>query len=148
MPTVPRNNFCNILGCKQEKFFGSAYCQEHGGVRTKNYDANSELYNSSSWKRIRSTVLRINPICQSCLSNGIVVQADVVDHVFPHRRDKHKFIHNVFQSLCVPCHTQKTKWEKRGIYEYFGTNPPQKFSDKDYVRVFAEHQEKNLRMVM
>lgn len=132
MPSMPLSAECNFLGCREARSFGTNSCEKHGGKRSEKYGRNAKLYNSTAWKSMRAGILSQNPICASCLCNGIITQTEAIDHVFPHRQDRNKFLINLFQGLCIPCHTQKTKLESEGIYRHFLEDGPVDYSDHDY----------------
>jgi 5-methylcytosine-specific restriction endonuclease McrA len=88
---------------------------------------------------MRKGILSQHPICASCLCNGIITQTESIDHVFAHRQNRNKFLINLFQGLCNPCHTQKTKLESQGIYRHFIKDGPVDYSEHDYsVKVLGE----------
>ena len=41
------------------------------------------MYQTKHWKQLRASQLSRQPLCQSCLSRGIVNSAKHIDHVFP-----------------------------------------------------------------
>lgn len=138
MPYAPLNNGkCRELGCKNSKSSRSTFCLEHGGGSTKKGQENSKLYNSSYWKTQRKIQLSKNPLCAACLLEGKVVQAEHIDHIFPHRQDKNKFRSNLFQSLCAPHHTLKTQEENKGVYFYYSPNGIIEYNDTDYAEQIA-----------
>jgi 5-methylcytosine-specific restriction enzyme A len=53
----------------------------------------------------------MHPVCALCESRNIITPATVVDHLVPHKGDKHAFMYGPVQSLCVECHNNT----KRGI---------------------------------
>jgi 5-methylcytosine-specific restriction protein A len=63
-------------------------------------------------KRYRS----LNPICVMCLKKGKIAQADVVDHITPHKGDQELMWSQAnWQSLCYPCHnSDKQRIDKGG----------------------------------
>lgn len=109
---------------------------EHGGrdtfdhKRYNNTDKRKEFnskYQTAQWRKLRQIQLSKHPLCASCLTDGKIVQAEHIDHLFPWSAiGEEAFYHNVFQSLCQPCHSIKTTLEQRGIYRHFG------FPNKDY----------------
>ena len=123
MPSIPTIIQCKQYGCKQPRArYGGGYCIEHGGKDT--YDCNTteerkefnSLYQTPFWRKTRITHLSRQPLCQSCLSRGIVAPAAHVDHLFPWRGlGREAFFTNVFQSLCHGCHSDKTQLERQGI---------------------------------
>ena len=132
MPTAPLNTKCRELGCKNEKTSRSTFCNEHGGAITEKGKENSKLYSTAFWKKQRVIQLSKKPLCASCLLEGRVVQAENIDHVFPHRQDNNKFRNNLFQSLCAPCHSLKTQEENQGNYLYYSPNGIIQYTEADY----------------
>ena len=111
MPTAPLNTKCRELGCKNDKTSRSTFCAEHGGGITEKGRENSKLYSTGYWQKQRRAQLSKEPLCAACLLEGRVVQAEAIDHVFPHRQNTEKFKTNLFQSLCIAHHTIKTQEE-------------------------------------
>lgn len=132
MPYAPLNTKCRELGCKNQKTSRSTFCLEHGGGITEKGKQNQKLYNTTYWKRQRISQLSKEPLCARCLLEGKVVQAEHIDHVFPHRQNDKKFRFNLFQSLCQVCHTYKTIDESKGIYNYYSSNGLITYTDADY----------------
>jgi 5-methylcytosine-specific restriction endonuclease McrA len=61
------------------------------------------------------------PYCALCWQKGLVVPAQVADHVVPHRGDARKFWFGRLQSLCEPCHNGiKTPTERLGYSKEIG----------------------------
>ena len=136
-----------MLGCKQPKSRFNSFCIEHGGRDTFNHQRynNSDKrqqgldkYQSAQWRTLRQIQLSTKPLCASCLTKGIVKQAEHIDHVFPWQQiGEHAFYHNLFQSLCASCHSSKTSLEQRGIYKHYDTEEKD-FTIGDYVRLFGK----------
>ena len=64
----------------------------------------SKLYNRR-WRRARHYYLLAHPLCVMCNNNDNIKQAQVVDHITPHKGDYALFWDsNNWQSLCKPCH--------------------------------------------
>ena len=135
LPTVPSNTKCRELGCPNPKTTRSCFCNEHGGGITEKGKANSKLYSTSAWKKQRVAQLSQQPLCAGCLCGGKVVQAQHIDHVFPHRQSDVKFKRNIFQSLCQSCHTLKTQMEAQGIYLHFTPDGVHQYTDADYYTI-------------
>lgn len=135
MPIAPLNDKCRELGCQNLKTFRSTFCSIHGGGITAKGKANSQLYSSTSWKKLRQAQLSSQPLCSCCLNSGKVTQAEHIDHVFPHRQSPQRFKNNIFQSLCASCHTLKTQAETRGLYLYWSKNGLVQYNESDYNRV-------------
>ena len=71
----------------------------------------SKLYTTRRWRRIRAAQLAKDPLCAMCWKREKVVEANVVDHIEPHKGDMDKFWHGPLQSLCERCHNS----DKRSI---------------------------------
>lgn len=91
---------CNKAGCRELIDYDKGYCEKHKQENNKFYNtyfrnedtyinANGktnkeiyEFYQSKEWKRVRKAVLdRDNWICQPCLREGRVHEANLVDHI-------------------------------------------------------------------
>ena len=65
----------------------------------------------TAWRKLRLIVLRRdNGLCQYCLKEGRVKQAQVIDHIKPKCAGGTDDIDNL-QSLCHKCHNRKTSTE-------------------------------------
>jgi len=137
MPIAPFNTKCRELGCHNQKTTRSTFCLLHGGAPTEKGKANSALYSSAYWRKQRAIQLSTNPLCAGCLCSGKVVQAEHIDHVFPHRQNTDKFKRNIFQSLCASCHTLKTQMESRGTYWHYTQKGVRQYTDADYNRIMG-----------
>lgn len=138
MPSVPVQKKCVFLACSGTKIFGTNFCEKHGGKRSQKYKENEKLYNSAGWKSLRSTMRSAHPLCAACLARGVVTQTEHIDHVIPHRRDSDRFMVNLFQGLCAPCHTQKTRLEAQGIYRHYTTDGSVDYKDADYEQLIVK----------
>ena len=67
--------------------------------------ADSHLYNTSAWRKIREKVLADNPICYVCRKN----LSTEADHIIPHRKNKGLFYdtRNIL-GICKSCHREKS----------------------------------------
>lgn len=140
MPSTPPNNTCGLLGCKRPKSKLNSYCLAHGG-RDVGFSRDSDKsYKTAAWTSIRRRQLSLQPLCAACLSRGRVSAAQHVDHLFPWRSvGAHAFTHNIFQSLCQPCHSHKTAQEKQGNIEQYGAEGVKVWTINDYGYVLANH---------
>jgi hypothetical protein len=135
MPYAPFNSLCRELGCKNPRSKLNSFCLEHGGLQHTNADKDN-AYSNPAWRTIRRTQLSKQPLCQSCLTKGIVNSAKHIDHVFPWRQiGEHAFLNNLFQSLCHECHSVKTAAEQRGTYEHYTPEGKKEFTQHDYAAV-------------
>lgn len=137
MPYAPHNTVCREFGCQNTKAYKSAYCTSHGGGASKTKRANSKLYNQVAWAKIRERQLSKHPLCARCQSMGKITAGQHIDHLFPHRRDGGKFVKNIFQTLCAECHTQKTKDERKGLYNHYTPHGVKIYTDLDYNAMLA-----------
>ena len=72
-----------------------------GGADARGYNA--------KWRKARLAYLRLHPLCVSCLAEGRLEPATVVDHIIPHRGDQRLFWDmSNWQPLCRGCHDRKT----------------------------------------
>jgi len=99
------------------------------------------MYQTKHWKQLRASQLSRQPLCQSCLSRGIVNSAKHIDHVFPWSWiGKDAFYRNLFQSLCHECHSHKTSMEQDGVFIYYLIgNKPIEYKLIDYPLVMANN---------
>lgn len=69
------------------------------------------------WQKAREGFLRKHPLCADHIKRGHVVEATVVDHIVPHRRNKELFWDSSnWQPLCKQCHdSHKKRLEMSGI---------------------------------
>lgn len=102
---------CNHPRCPE--LTTEAYCEQHKKQSRKQSDeqrgtAHERGYNAR-WRKARLMYLRRNPICVECEQEGIAKQAEVVDHIEPHKGDYDKFWNRKnWQSLCKRHHDIKT----------------------------------------
>lgn len=94
------------------------YCEKHkaeatGWASGKWAGSRHERGYGYKWTRIRERVLRRdNGLCQECLRQNRVTQAEHVDHIV-RKADGGSDDDANLQSLCGPCHRAKTAQEKR-----------------------------------
>ena len=75
----------------------------------------------SRWKRIRLEHLAEEPLCRNCKVRGYVTLATEVDHIKPLWEGGQEYDRNNLQSLCSPCHIEKTSAEaKRRAKQFNG----------------------------
>lgn len=126
MPYRP-NKPCAFSRCPNLVPVGKTYCPKHqpydqaqrqrqdrdrGTAWSRGYD--------SEWRRLRDHHLKANPLCSSCLKNGILRAGTCVDHIrpFQDRSDPLRLDPNNLQTLCAECHAIKTATQDGG----FGNN--------------------------
>ena len=141
MPTLPRSTKCSQLGCTNIRSKLNTYCVDHGGKNTIDTDdrkAFTSMYQTAQWRTLRQVQLSKQPLCESCIKNGKVVQANHVDHLFAWNKiGKQAFYNNVFQSLCTNCHSHKSAQEKQDIYTHYATG--KQYSINDYAYISKEN---------
>ena len=79
------------------------------------------LYNAR-WRKLRLAHLNRSPLCAYCLEAGRATQADIVDHIVPHKGDEVLFwdVSNL-RSLCKLCHDSiKAEEENKGYAQGCG----------------------------
>lgn len=74
-------------------------------------------YKTKRWQRLRKLVLGQYPMCQCPHCKGKVLEANVVDHITPHRgRDALFWDRNNLQAMNKQCHDKyKQSQEKGGL---------------------------------
>lgn len=144
MPSVPTATKCAELGCKNQRSRLNRFCLQHGGrdtntqVATEERKAFNSIYQTSFWRKQRIIQLTKQPLCECCMTRGIITPAIHVDHVFPWARiGKDAFKRNLFQSLCQPCHSHKTSLEARGRIMYYHEGIAHEYALHDYSRLMA-----------
>jgi 5-methylcytosine-specific restriction protein A len=122
MPTLPPPQ-CAAYGCKAPSVKGSRFCVDHAPAQSKPQTQRRALddeYCTAAWQAIRAAQLSRAPLCACCTYEKRLTAAAVVDHVFPWKSyGPHAFRANLFQSLCIPCHSRKTNLENRGVYRHY-----------------------------
>ncbi|MGE6343768.1 HNH endonuclease [Bacillus mycoides] len=75
------------------------------------------FYNSIAWKNCRQLALkRDHYLCQECLKQNIITQADMVHHIehFKDKPDKALVLENLI-SLCNVCHNKEHPEKSGGV---------------------------------
>jgi 5-methylcytosine-specific restriction protein A len=140
MPYAPYNSVCRELGCKNPRSKLNSFCIEHGGLQHAS-EGRDSAYSNPAWRTIRRAQLSKQPLCQSCLTKGIVNSAKHIDHVFPWKQiGEHAFLHNIFQSLCHECHSYKTGQERKGVFIHYIGDEEKIFSIADYGYTMTQWQ--------
>lgn len=67
--------------------------------------------NSVQWRSIRAQVLKEEPHCRLCLTQGKRVLGNEVDHIDGQAATLHDNRRSNLQTLCKPCHSSKTMRE-------------------------------------
>ena len=137
MPILPKSNKCSQLGCTNIRSKINTFCIDHGGKNTIDTDdrkAFTSMYQTAQWRTLRQVQLSRQPLCESCIKQGKVVQANHVDHLFAWNKiGKNAFYNNIFQSLCTNCHSHKSALEKQDIYTHYATGKQYTLNDYAYI---------------
>lgn len=65
------------------------------------------FYQSREWKDVRALKKQSNPLCEDCLSRGVVKPVQVVHHVLPVRtHPEFKLSLDNLLSACYACHNR------------------------------------------
>lgn len=135
MPRKPLRP-CNYPGCPN--LSENCYCEKHRKIiqseANKRYDENKrdsglrKFYASAEWKKLRQLKLQQSPMCEICYSQGKISKANIVDHVRPIKEypDGKLDISNL-QSVCMSCHSRKTRNEEADRYNKKGEDKDWKF---------------------
>lgn len=78
-------------------------------AKTPTRELRQKAYNTTAWRKLRIYHLKMEPLCQRCLSNGIVKPADHVHHkVSPFRNGEIDWglllDQDNLESICAQCH--------------------------------------------
>lgn len=81
-------------------------------------DIPTEFYNARQWRNDRKLFLEYNPYCYECTQEGVVVLANVCDHIIPietYGGAVWSWLNR--QGLCTTHHQRKRQKERNGIIE-------------------------------
>jgi 5-methylcytosine-specific restriction endonuclease McrA len=134
MPTSPPTQ-CSRYHCKAPSIKGSAFCLEHSPPKTITKDRQrfNAHYKTAAWQTQRNIQLSKQPLCQACLLNNQITQAEHIDHLFAWSAiGEYAFKLNIFQSLCESHHSFKTSLELKGIYRHYTAHNEIDYSLSDY----------------
>ena len=73
---------------------------------------NTDFYQSRKWRTLRALKLQKDPLCEECMRKGMLVPAQMVDHIVPINKGGASLDLNNLQSLCNHCHAVKTARDK------------------------------------
>ena len=59
------------------------YCKKHRGALNRDRLSAAKRRYGRTWQRLRRMVLRCEPLCRMCKSEGIYTAASDVDHIVP-----------------------------------------------------------------
>jgi 5-methylcytosine-specific restriction endonuclease McrA len=113
---------------------------EHSPPKTTTQDRHrfNSHYKTAAWQTQRAIQLSKQPLCQACLLNNHITQANHIDHLFAWSAlGEYAFKLNIFQSLCESHHSIKTGLESKGIYRHYTVNGEKDYSLSDYHSVIT-----------
>ena len=84
-------------------------CLKKGGRKTPAKYYVTILTLLGSLGRIRKIQLKKSPLCEMCQKEGRLTPANTCDHIDPTWESWQDFCRGPFQSLCGPCHKEKTE---------------------------------------
>ena len=112
MPTRPAR-LCLVAGCgRPAKTRGRCARCSSKASRERTELRGPRVYDTALWKRLRSAVLALSPLCVDCKGEGRVEPATEVDHRIPIRDAPDlAFDASNLQPLCKRHHSEKTARE-------------------------------------
>lgn len=137
MPSTPPSQ-CIKYHCKEPSIKGSAFCVKHSPPKTTTQDRHrfNSHYKTAAWLNQRALQLSKQPLCEACLLNNQITQAEHIDHLFAWSAlGEYAFKLNIFQSLCESHHSIKTGLESKGIFRHYTVNGEKDYSISDYQSV-------------
>lgn len=97
--------------CDQHRRQRQAEQQEVKRQGHRDYNAkrpeSDKFYGTAVWRKCRDAYIAEHPLCCNCEDHGLVVPADLVDHIIPYKEDPDLGTdHDNLRSLCIPCHNR------------------------------------------
>lgn len=111
---------CTMSGCKSivdvpVGFRGSPRCDKHSctqatpkRVYEHHFHNGKNIYKSQQWVKLRASYVQHQPLCEHCLSYGIITPGVIVDHIKEIEDGGAIFDFSNLQHLCRACHNTKT----------------------------------------
>ena len=128
MPYSPKTNTAKDRENPVNKILHEKKMRERDQVRDK--EGHHDLYNCPRWRKLRLSFLKRNPLCVMCKKDGKVKEANVVDHIWPHKGDYALFwMMDNHQAICKECH-DSTKRRMENYWRRIGLTCKEFFSDK------------------
>ncbi len=85
-------------------------------AKASKYAEYSKLYGKQRWRNKAKRQMQLEPLCAMCLQQGLVIAAEVADHIIPHKGDEQQFWNGKLQSLCWRCHSGSKAFEEAHGY--------------------------------
>lgn len=95
-----RDGVCSVCG-PLRRAADQAHDAHRGKPAERGYDAR--------WRHLREAFIRSHPYCVMCEREGIVTQADDIDHIVPIADGGRALDENNLQALCRAHHNEKTR---------------------------------------
>ena len=96
---------------------------EDGSLQTayKGQEASKSnpLYKTAEWEATRRAVLERDPVCQWCLSCGMVTEATDADPIIPSRYSQTRsefFDQENIVGSCRSCNSRRASYEAKGVF--------------------------------
>lgn len=93
------------------------YCRDHQPEASERGELPASwrwMYQTGTWKDLRTAQLLREPFCRACAVEGRRTHATDVDHIRDHKGDWALFTDpGNLQSLCHSCHSRKTLREQQ-----------------------------------
>ena len=109
MPYKPKHP-CSFPGCPELVPAGEQYCDKHRREANRKYerygrDPRTKKRYGRDWQRIRKRYISMHPLCEQCLKEGRLTEAEQVHHVKPLAEGGGNEYENLM-SLCASCHSK------------------------------------------
>jgi 5-methylcytosine-specific restriction endonuclease McrA len=75
--------------------------------------ARDEFYHTSRWKKESRAFRQQYPLCAACSRDGLIVPAEVTDHVIPKNACQDPWDKKNWEPLCKKCHAKKGARDKK-----------------------------------
>lgn len=106
---------CSYGGCKSVAISDTSRCAIHTFTYTpqkRRYEHQLHdgkyIYGTARWKRLRSSHIRLYPLCIHCQRLGLVTPGAMVDHVKELKDGGDPWDPDNLETLCDQCHKVKT----------------------------------------
>lgn len=95
------------------------YCEVHQRVVYREYNQaraarnleTDKAYHTAAWRKLRLSVLNVEPLCRMCMAADKIAAACLVDHIVPVKQGGEFWERDNLQPLCNNCHELKSAAE-------------------------------------
>jgi len=94
VPRKPGEAILNHLYKKRQRAYNASRPARH------------KFYNTKQWRTTRQLYISRHPLCEVCMKNGIIKEAEIVHHVKELSDGGDPISFDNLQSLCKPCHNR------------------------------------------